>query len=75
MKPGDRVIWVRSPERSILDSWRVQRIPGVVVRIYRHRVKIRVRLDETERLAIVDPENLSDDDGTDDPRSQGGCAD
>ncbi len=62
MKPGDSVIWIRCPEHSILDGWRVQRIPGVVVRIYRRRVKISIRLDETERLVIVDPENLIGDD-------------
>ena len=66
MKHGDSVIWARSPERSILDGWRVQRIPGVVVRIYRHRVKISIRSDETERLTIVDPDNLFTDDGTGD---------
>jgi hypothetical protein len=62
-KPGDRVIWVRSPGRSILEAWKVERIPGVVVSICRRRVKITVRLGETEKLAIVDPENLIGDDG------------
>ncbi len=70
MKPGDRVIWLRSPGRSIVTGWRVERIPGVVVRICRHRVGIRVRLGGIERFAIVDPENLIGEDGTNDLTSQ-----
>ncbi len=64
MKPGDRVIWVRSPGRSILETWKVERIPGVVVRICRRRVRIRVCRGGTEKLASVDPENLIRDDGS-----------
>jgi hypothetical protein len=60
-KPGDRVVWVRSPGRSILESWKVQRVPGMVVGICRQRVKITVRLGGSARLAIVDPENLIND--------------
>jgi hypothetical protein len=62
--PGDRVIWVRSPGRSILEAWRVQRVPGVVVGICRQRVKISIGRGETEKLVIVDPENLIGDDET-----------
>ena len=61
-KPGDRVIWVRSPGRSILEAWKVEQVPGVVVGVCRHRVKISVQLGEAEKLAIVDPENLIGDD-------------
>jgi hypothetical protein len=61
-KPGDRVIWVRSPGRSILEDWKVERVSGVVVKVLRHRVKICVRLGETERLTTVVPENLIGDD-------------
>ena len=64
MKPGDRVVWGRSPGRSILEAWNVEQVPGVVVGVCRHRVKIWVRLGETERLATVDPENLIGDDGS-----------
>jgi len=58
MKPSDRVIWLRSPGRSFLTGWRVERIPGVVERVWRRRVGIRVRLDGIEKLAVVDPDNL-----------------
>ncbi len=58
MKPGDRVIWLRSHGRSFLTGWRVQAIPGEVVRICRHRIRIRVRLGGDERLVLVDPENV-----------------
>ena len=49
MKPGDRVIWLRSPGRSFLTGWRIERIPGVVTRISRHRVMISVRLAGSRR--------------------------
>ena len=69
MKPGDRVIWVRSPGRSFLTGWRVERIPGVVERIWRRRVGIRVRLGGIEKLAVVDPDNLLPEGCYDDPAS------
>ncbi len=58
MKAGDRVIWLRSPGRSILSGWRVQKIPGVIMRVCRQRIRIRVQLAGCERLVIVDPENV-----------------
>jgi hypothetical protein len=58
MQPGDRVIWLRSRGRSFLTGWRVERIPGVVERVLRCRVGIRVRLTGTEKVAIVNPDNL-----------------
>jgi hypothetical protein len=64
VKPGDRVIWLRSPGRSFLSGWRLQQVPGVIVRVYRHRIRIRVQLAGTEKLVIVDPENLMSDEKT-----------
>jgi hypothetical protein len=58
MKAGDRLIWLRSPGRYILSGWRVQKIPGVITRICRQRIRIRVQLAGCERLVIVDPENV-----------------
>jgi len=58
MKPGDRVIWLRSPGRSFLTGWRVQRIPGTVVRVSRHRVVISILIGGQLRIANVNPENL-----------------
>jgi site-specific DNA-cytosine methylase len=48
MKPGGRVIWLCSPGRSFLTSWRVQSIPGKIVRLCRHRIRIgRLQQDIT----------------------------
>jgi hypothetical protein len=58
MKPGDRVIWLRSPGRSFLTGWRVQSVPGVIVRVCRLRLRIRVNLRGRERIVNVDPENV-----------------
>ncbi len=58
MKPGDRVIWLRSPGRSFLTGWRVRAIPGKVVRVCRRRIRIKVRLAGSEKLVTVDPENV-----------------
>ena len=64
MKPGDRVIWLRSPGRSFLTGWRVQAIPGEIVRICRRRLRIRVNLRGRERIVNVDPENVMTSDET-----------
>ena len=36
----------------------MQKIPGVIMRVYRQRIRIRVRLAGSEKLVIVDPENV-----------------
>jgi hypothetical protein len=58
MKPGDRVIWLHSPGRSFLSGWRLQEVSGVIVRVCRHRIRIRVCLEGTEKMVNVDPENV-----------------
>ncbi len=58
MKPGDRVIWLRSPGRSFLTGWRVQAIPGEVVRVCRHRIRVRIQLNGRVKDVSVDPENV-----------------
>ena len=58
LRPGDRVIWLRSPGRSILSRWKVEEIPGVVVRICRYRILIRVQIEKKEKVVSVDPDNL-----------------
>jgi hypothetical protein len=58
MKAGDQVIWLRSEGRSILTGWRVQAIPGVVVRNCKHRLRIRVTMKGQERVVNVHPENV-----------------
>jgi len=64
MNPGDRVDWLRSPGRSFLTGWRVQAIPGVIVRVCRRRLRIRVNLRGRERIVNVDPENVMTSDET-----------
>ena len=58
MKPGDRVIWLHSPKRSFLTGWNVQPVPGVIVRVCRYRLRIRVNLRGREKIVNVDPENV-----------------
>ncbi len=58
MKPGDRVIWLRSPGRSFVTGWRVQAVPGVIIRVCRHRLKLKVQVAGTDKLVIVHPENV-----------------
>ncbi len=58
MKPGDRVIWLYSRKRSFVVGWRVQRVPGVVVRICKRRIRLKVLLPGTERLVNVSPDNV-----------------
>jgi hypothetical protein len=58
MKPGERVIWLRSPRHSILSGWRVERIPGEIVRICRRRIRVRVWMRGKKRIVNVDPENI-----------------
>jgi hypothetical protein len=57
MKPGDHVIWLRAPGRSILSGWKTQKIHGVVVRVCRHRIRIRTYFGGKEKIVSVDPDN------------------
>ncbi len=57
MKPGDRVIWLHSPGCSFLTGWRLQRIPGVIIRICKRRIRVKVQLSGMEKLVNVSPEN------------------
>ena len=58
MKPGDRVVWLRSPGRSFLTGGRVQRSPGVIVRVCRRRLRIKVNQGGWDRIVNVDHENV-----------------
>lgn len=58
MKPGDGVIWVRSPGRSFLTGWRVQHVHAVVFRVCRKRLTIKVSIGGREKIVNVDPENV-----------------
>ena len=59
LNPGDRVIWLRSPGRSILSGWNVEEIPGIVERICRHRIRIKILMNGKEKIVYVDPDNLT----------------
>ena len=61
MKPEDRVIQLHSPGRSFMSGWRVQEVPGVVVRICNRRNKIQVTMGGKQRLVNVDPEDVIPD--------------
>jgi hypothetical protein len=65
MQPGDRVIWLSSPGRSFLTGWRVRAIPGVIVKVCRHLITIRVTLRGHDRKVNVHPDNLICDDEAD----------
>ncbi len=56
MKPGDRVIWLYSQKRSFIVGWRVQRVPAVIVRICRRRIRLKVL--GTQKIVNVSPENV-----------------
>jgi len=62
MKPGDRVIWLRSPDRSFLTGWRIERIPGVVVRACLKWLRIRLDLHGVNSFVTVHPDNVLDAD-------------
>ena len=50
MKPGDRMIRLRSPGRSFLTGWTVLPVSGAIVRVCRRRLRIHVNLQDTKRL-------------------------
>ena len=58
MKPGDRVIWLYSRKRSFVVGCGVQRVPGVVIRACKRRIRLKERLLGTEKLVNVCPENV-----------------
>jgi hypothetical protein len=64
IKRGDHIIWLRSPGRSFLTGWRLQLVPGVIVRVCRRRLRILVNLGGRERTVNVDPENVKHNEET-----------
>jgi hypothetical protein len=58
LKPGDRVIWLRSPGRSFLSGYKVEEVPGIVERICRHRIRITVQIQGKKKAVFVDPDNV-----------------
>jgi hypothetical protein len=58
VKPGDRVIWLYSKKRSFIVGRGVQRIPGVIIRVCRRRIKLKVLLLGMEKLVNVNPDNV-----------------
>ena len=58
MKAGDRVIWLYSKKRSFVVGYHVQRVPGVVIRICKRRIRLKVLLLGSEKLVNVSPDNI-----------------
>ncbi len=58
MKEGDHVIWLYSKRRSFVVGCGVQRVPALVIRVCRRRIRLRVLLLGSERLVNVDPDNV-----------------
>ncbi len=58
MMPGDRVIWLYSKKRSVVVGYRVQRVPGVVIRLCRRQIWLKIQLSGKEKLVKVSPENV-----------------
>ncbi len=62
IKPGDRVTWLYSRKRSFMLGYAVQRVPVEVVRICKHRIRLKVNLQGSEKLVNVHPESVSEED-------------
>ena len=58
LKPGDRVIWLYSKKRSFVVGCGVRRIPGEVIKVCSRRIRLNVRLLDTEILVNVSPDNV-----------------
>jgi len=64
MKPGDRVIWLYSRKRSFVVGCGVQRVPGVIIRVCKRRIRLKVLLPGTEKLVNVSPDNVICEEGS-----------
>jgi hypothetical protein len=58
MKPGDRVIWLYSRKRSLVVGHRVKRIPAVIIRVCKRRIRLRTQQPGMEKIVNVDPDNV-----------------
>ncbi|MBN1222952.1 MAG: hypothetical protein JXB23_06860 [Candidatus Aminicenantes bacterium] len=58
LKPGDRVIWLYSRKRSFVVGHRVKRIPAVIIRVCKRKIRLRAQLPGMERTVNVDPDNV-----------------
>ena len=58
MKPAECLIWLYSRKRSFVAGRGAQRVPGVIVRVCRRRIRLKVRLLGTDKLVNVSPDNV-----------------
>jgi hypothetical protein len=58
LKSGDRVIWLYSKKRSFVVGCGVRRVPGVIIRVCKRRIRLKVFLLGTEKLVNVSPDNV-----------------
>ncbi len=58
LRPGDRVTWLYSKKRSLLLGYGVQRVPAEVIRVCKHRIRLKVNLQGSEKLVNVHPDSI-----------------
>ena len=58
MQPGERVIWLYSRKRSFVVGYGVQRIPAVIIRVCKRKIRLRAQLPGMERTVNVNPDNV-----------------
>jgi len=64
MKPGDRVIWLYSRKRSFVAGRGVQRVPGVIIRVCKRRIRLKVLSPGMKKVVNVSPDNvIGEEDG------------
>ena len=42
----------------MLTGWKLQEVSGEIVRVCRHRIRIKVQVGGSEKIVNVDPENV-----------------
>jgi hypothetical protein len=58
MQPGDCVIWLYSKKRSFVVGCGVQRVPAIIMRICKRRIRLKVFLHGMGKLVNVSPDNV-----------------
>ena len=58
IKPGGRVTWLYSRKRSFMLGYAVQRVPAEVVRVCKHRIRLKVIQQGFEKVVNVRPDNV-----------------
>jgi hypothetical protein len=56
MQPGNSVIWLYSRKRSFAVNHGVQRIPAVILRVCKRKIRLRTQLPGMEKTVDIDPD-------------------